>query len=113
MGLLNCDDQPVLCNAWSASAGSIWAFDMLPPPAPIDIYTRRLNMTTTTADDIVALHAAGKKSFHILDSWFHPFNGKATELGLSIPFGYVMWAFGLVPNWAFMLLVSMLSRSMM
>lgn len=113
MAILNCEDEPVLCNAWSASAGSIWAFDMLPEPAAIDIYTRRLNLTSVTADDLVTLHTNGKKSFGLLDSWFHPFNGKAAELGLSVPVGYALWAFGLVPNWAFMLVVSMLSRTMM
>ncbi|OAA63069.1 hypothetical protein ISF_04945 [Cordyceps fumosorosea ARSEF 2679] len=113
MAILNCEDERVLCNAWSAGVGSIWAFDMLPEPAAIDIYKRRLNMTTTTADDLVTLQAKGKKSFELLDSWFHPFNGKLAELGLSIPVGYAFWAFSLVPNWAFMLIVSMVSRTIM
>lgn len=113
MATLNCDEQPVLCNSWSATPGSIWAFEMLPPPAAIDIYRSRLNLTTTTSDELVALHTDGTKKMTPLDSWFHPFNGKAAELGLAVPFGYAMWAFGLVPNWAFMIIVSMVSRSMM
>ncbi len=113
MAILNCEDERVLCNSWSAGVGAIWAFQMLPEPAPIDIYKRRLNMTSTTVDDLVTLHTNGKKSFELLDSWFHPFNGKIAELGLSVPVGYVFWAFGLVPNWAFMLIVSMVSRTMM
>jgi hypothetical protein len=113
MGLLNCDNQPILCNAWSANAGNIWAFEMLPEPAPIDIYKTKLNLTTVTSDDIFKLHEAGKADFTLLDSWFHPFNGKAVELGLATPLGYVMWVFGLLPNWAFMLIVSFASRSMM
>lgn len=114
MGLVNCDDQPILCNAWSANVGNIWAFEMLPKPAPIDIYKKKLNLTTVTSDYLVELHEAGdKKGFVLLDSWFHPFNGKAAELGLSIPFGYLLWVFNLLPNWMFMLIVSFASRSMM
>ncbi|KAL7903260.1 hypothetical protein HDV63DRAFT_117694 [Trichoderma sp. SZMC 28014] len=114
MALLNCDTQPVLCNAWSANPGNIWAIEMLPEPAPIDIYKTRLNLTTVTSDDIVKLHEAGNKdSFTLVDSWFHPFNGQAVELGLAIPLGYLMWFFGLLPNWAFMLIISFASRSFM
>lgn len=116
MGILNCEDQPILCNAWSAGAGNLWSFHMLPPPAPIDIYKKRLNLTTTTSEELVQVKSAESKDkagFVLLDSWFHPFNGKATELGLSVPYGYVIWAFGLVPNWLFMLMVSFASRGMM
>lgn len=112
--MLNCDDQPILCNSWSAGPGSIWAFDMLPAPAPIDIYKKRLNLTTTTSETLVNLQAADNRpGFVLLDSWFHPFDGKVAELGLSVPYGYAMWAFGLLPNWLFMLIVSFASRSMM
>ncbi|KAG6037573.1 hypothetical protein E4U41_004907 [Claviceps citrina] len=116
VGIVNCDDQPILCNAWSAGAGSIWSFSMLPPPAPVEIYKKRLNLTTTTSEDLDQLHAAESKDeagFVLLDSWFHPFHGKMTELGLSVPYGYAMWALGLVPNWLFMLVVSFASRSVM
>ncbi|KAL7911138.1 hypothetical protein GGI35DRAFT_478511 [Trichoderma velutinum] len=114
MGILNCDDQPILCNAWSANVGNIWAFEMLPKPAPIDVYKTRLNLTTVTTDEIVKLQEAGtKKEFTLLESFWHPFNGKAAELGLSIPLGYLLWIFNLVPQWAFMLIVSFASRSMM
>ncbi|UKZ77281.1 hypothetical protein TrVFT333_005001 [Trichoderma virens FT-333] len=113
MGILNCDDQPILCNAWAAGVGSIWAIEMLPKPAPIDIYKKRLNLTTVTTDEIVQLQEAGtKEEFTLLESFWHPFNGKAAELGLSIPLGYLLWAFNLVPQWAFMLIVSFASRSM-
>ena len=115
MALLNCDDQPVLCNAWSVPTANLYAFEMLPPPAQIEVYRRRLNTTTTTSDELVALQASDSKAeFDRIDGgFFHPFSGKLAELGLSVPFGYVMWAFGLVPNWLFMLLVSFGSRTMM
>lgn len=113
LAIVNCDDEPVLCNSWSATTGNIWAFQMLPSPAPIDIYSTRLNLTTVTADDVVKKYTNGKKDFKLVESFFHPFNGKAAELGIAVPIGYVFWAFGLVPQWAFMIVVSLLSRTMM
>ena len=114
MGYVNCDDQPILCNAWSAGATNLWVFEMLPEPAPIDIYKKRLNATTVTSDDIVALRDADKeKTFKRVDGLFHPFNGKIAELGLSNAVGYFFWGFGLIPSWMTMLVLSMVSRSMM
>ncbi|KAM0426927.1 hypothetical protein ACHAPT_007825 [Fusarium lateritium] len=114
MAYLNCDNQPILCNSWSTGPASLYIFEMLPSPAPVDIYKRRLNLTTTASDDLVNLQASGsKEEFDLVNGWFHPINGKAAENGLAVPFGYVMWAFGLIPNWLFMLLVSFGSRTMM
>lgn len=117
MAYVNCDDQPILCSSWAAGAGLAWAIDMLPAPgAEINIYRHRFNVTTVTSDDMVALRTDNKdasQQWHKVESWFHPFNGKATELGLSVPFGYTLWFFNLVPSWLFMLLVSFASRSMM
>jgi hypothetical protein len=115
MGMLNCDDQPILCNAWNAGAGSLWSINMLPAPAPVDIYKKRLNLSSIASEDFVKYRAESKEAagFALLDSWFHPFNGKVTELGLAVPYGYLMWGFGLVPNWLFMLIVSFASRSIM
>ncbi|KAK5631321.1 hypothetical protein RRF57_007035 [Xylaria bambusicola] len=114
MALLNCDNQPVLCNAWSAAPGSLWIFEMLPEPSHINIYTKRLNLTTTTSEDLVKLHADGYKTVakeH--DGIFHPFNGPLAQNGLSVPAGYTLWAFSLLPSWAFMILISLFSRRMM
>jgi hypothetical protein len=112
MALLNCEDQPILCNSWSAAVGSLYIVDLLPPPAQVDVYRKRLNFTTTTSDDLVAFRN-DRSALKLEDGWFHPFNGKATELGLAVPFGYIVWAFNIVPNWLFMLVVSFASRSMM
>ncbi|KAI0878775.1 hypothetical protein GGS24DRAFT_341507 [Hypoxylon argillaceum] len=114
MAFLNCDDQPVLCNAWSAPVGTLWIFEMLPEPSPISIFAKRLNLTTVTSDDLVQLQKSGYKTVakeH--DGLFHPFNGPLAQNGLSIPVGYLLWAFGLLPSWAFMILVSLFSRRMM
>ncbi|KAJ8123060.1 hypothetical protein ONZ43_g897 [Nemania bipapillata] len=114
MALLNCDNQPVLCNAWSAPVGSLWIFEMLPEPSPISIFSKRLNLTTVTSDDLVQLEKGGYKAVaREHDGIFHPFNGPLAQNGLSIPAGYLLWACGLLPSWAFMILVSLFSRRMM
>lgn len=115
IGYLNCDDQPILCNAWSTGTPNLFVFEMLPSPATIDVYKKRLNLTTTTSEDFVKLYESGSKAeFTLLEhGWFHPFHGTAVEYGLAVPFGYIMWGFGLIPNWLFMLVVSFVSRSMM
>ncbi|KAK3315370.1 hypothetical protein B0H66DRAFT_343106 [Apodospora peruviana] len=112
---LNCDDQPVLCNAWSASTGALWIFDVLPEPAPTDIYWRRLNLTTTTSKDIVDLYTKGdkKEDFKLVEGYFHPINGQLAQYGLAVPLGYFFWALNAIPSWGMMLIVSFLSRSMM
>ncbi|KAF2964815.1 hypothetical protein GQX73_g8762 [Xylaria multiplex] len=114
MALLNCDNQPVLCNAWSAPVGALWIFEMLPEPSPISIFTKRLNLTTVTSDDLIQIQKDGYRAVakeH--DGLFHPFNGPLAQNGLSVPVGYVLWAFGLLPSWAFMIIVSLFSRRMM
>jgi hypothetical protein len=112
MALLNCEDQPILCNSWSLPVGILSIIDLLPPPAQVDVYRKRLNFTTTTSDDLVAFRN-DRSAFKLEDGWFHPFNGKVTELGLAVPFGYIVWVFNVIPNWLFMLVVSFASRSMM
>ncbi|KAH8677963.1 hypothetical protein BX600DRAFT_431272 [Xylariales sp. PMI_506] len=112
--ILNCDKEPVLCNAWSAPAGALWIFEMLPPPAPINIWAKRFNATTVTSDDMFALHQDGwKDKAKLHDGIFHPFNGWFAQNGLSTIVGYALWAFNMVPSWAVMVGVSMLSRTMM
>ncbi|KAI0484400.1 hypothetical protein GGR56DRAFT_23868 [Xylariaceae sp. FL0804] len=112
--MVNCDDQPVLCNAWSAPVGGLWVFEMLPEPSPINIYTKWLNFTTTTSDDLIELQKSDYKSeLKLHDGMFHPFNGPLAQNKLSTPVGYIIWAFNILPSWAFMVIISMVSRSMM
>ncbi|KAI1635497.1 hypothetical protein F4809DRAFT_452811 [Biscogniauxia mediterranea] len=112
--LLNCENQPVLCNAWSAPVGALWIFEMLPEPSPVNIWTKRLNMTTVTSDDFIELQKSDyKAAANLHNGTFHPFNGPLAQYGVSVPVGYVLWFFNLLPSWMFMILVSMFSRSMM
>ncbi|KAK4152769.1 hypothetical protein C8A00DRAFT_34552 [Chaetomidium leptoderma] len=118
LAAVNCDDEPVLCNSWSANTGALWIYEMLPAPAPVDIHTKRFNLTTVTTQDIVDAYTAADKTeagWHQIaqDGWFHPFEGKLAKFGLSVPLGYVFWGLAVVPSWAMMLVVSFVSRSMM
>jgi hypothetical protein len=112
--LLDCESQPVLCNGWSANTATLWIIEMLPPPAAIDIYRKRLNLTTTTSQTLIDLHAQDTKAgFRLHDGWFHPFDGPIAKNGLSVPLGYFFWVFNAIPSWAIMLTVSFFSRTMM
>jgi hypothetical protein len=114
MGYLDCDNEPVLCNSWAATAGSLWVFEVLPPPAKTDIYVKRLNLTTTTSKDLLDLYALeNKEQFHLHDGYFHPLDGILAQYGLGVPLGYVFWVLSVVPSWAMMLIVSFVSRSLM
>lgn len=116
MAILNCDDQPVLCNSWSASAGVLWLIEMLPRPAPVDIYLKRLNLTSTTSKTLLDIQASENKEalgFSLHDGYFHPFDGVLAQNGLALPLGYFFWILNVVPSWAMMLGISFLSRSIM
>lgn len=115
IGYLNCDDQPILCNAWSAGPGTLWVVEMLPSPAPIDIYTKRMNLTTTDSDTFLELYKTkdDKTQFNKKEGYFHPFDGELAKYNVAIPVGYVIWGFSNVPSWAMMLIVSFVSRSFM
>jgi len=114
MAIINCDDQPVLCNSWSASSGTLWSIDMVPPPAPVEIYRTRLNLTSTTDQTYVDLYKNGvQDGWTHHDGYFHPFNGPLAKNGLAVPLGYFFYIFNAIPSWVMMLGVSFLSRSMM
>ncbi|KXX79982.1 hypothetical protein MMYC01_202384 [Madurella mycetomatis] len=115
LGYINCDDEPVLCNSWMVATGNLYFFEMLPAPAPVDIYYKRLNLTTTTAQDIVDAYTgkAEDAKFRKYESYFHPFDGVVAKYGLSVPIGYVLWGLNAIPSWGMMLVVSFISRSMM
>lgn len=114
MALVNCDDQQILCNAWGCGPGSLWVVDMLPAPADIDIHTTRLNLSSVTPEAIAAyIDPAERSKFTEVESIFHPFNSNLAKFDLAIPAGYVVYYFGLVPNWMFMFGLSAISRTMM
>ena len=119
LGFVNCDSQGVLCATWMAKPPTIWHIQR-PVPQPdqsapaTTIWVNYLNITTSSAGDMVALHTGKKYETGILyEGFFHPFDGPLAQLGLIKPLGYVLFGFGMVPSWAFMILVSMVSRTVM
>lgn len=100
---------------WSAGAGSIWLIELLPEPAPVDIFVRRFNLSTVTPDDFIESYKTreDKTQFKKKDGYFHPFDGELVKYGVAVPVAYVLWGLSVVPSWAMMLGVSFLSRTMM
>ncbi|KAI9812383.1 MAG: hypothetical protein M1832_000418 [Thelocarpon impressellum] len=112
---INCDAAPVLCNSWSAGAPAIWHITRpATADAKTDIRILPLNATTVTSAEIMRVHGAQTwKDAPLYEGPFHPFDGIVAKLGLSQAVGYVLWAFAIVPSWAFMLVISLFSRSFM
>ncbi|KAI4117702.1 MAG: hypothetical protein LQ345_002126 [Seirophora villosa] len=114
----DCDKQPVLCTMWVAAAPTIWHIEL--PIAQPDqskpattVHIVGLNTTTTTASDIVKIHA--EKTYAkrpVYEGALHPFDGWVAQYGLLMPLGYVLYVFANVPSWAFMIVISMGSRYM-
>ena len=119
LAMLNCETDPVLCNAWAVGPPTVLHF-LLPQPLAdqsTPATTCRsfgLNRTTITAPEIAGIHLQEKyKQKEPYEGFFHPFDGQLAKLGLAIPVGYAIWGFSLIPSWAFMILVSFASRSFM
>lgn len=113
MALINCDKQPILCNTWSAGPPTVWVMEV-PATGPVPIHRIKMNTTSTTVKTLQELHSSQSwKDTPLYDSYFHPFDGKVAELGLSVPLGYVLWVFAVIPSWAFMIGISFLSRTVM
>lgn len=119
LGYVNCDHQPILCSIWASGVPTLWHFqvpvaqpDQSKPATTLHIVP--LNTTTTTTQDIVKIHTEQTyKEIPPYEGLFHPIDGWLAKLGLLTPLGYGLWAFALVPSWAFMIGISFLSRSFM
>ena len=116
---LNCDRESLLCGAWAVVMPSLWVFlvpqplpDQSPGPTPLNIFP--LNTTTTTVNDITAVHT--RRLYLHTEQYtgvMHPFDGIFARLGLTMPMAYVLWGMAKVPSWAFMIAISFFSRSFM
>ena len=122
LGYINCDDQGVLCATWAAVPPTIWHIQR-PSAAhlaadqnlgPSIVTVNYLNFTSTTAQDMVALHTNKKyEEGLVYDGIFQPFDGLLAQYKVNKIAGYVAFAVGLIPGWAFMLVVSMVARQAM
>lgn len=114
LAILNCDDQPVLCNSWSAGPPSLWIAEVSAPPAPVDIRLLGLNTTTTTVRTFTDLLTTKSwKEKPLYEGYFHPFDGPLAQNGVAVPLGYLFWALNVVPSWLFMIGISFVSRTFM
>lgn len=119
LGLLNCETDPVLCNAWSVGPPSILYMELPQPLADqskpaTTVYNIPLNRTSVTAAEIAALHTESKFSEKApYEGYFHPFDSQLAKLGLDIPFGYGIYYFSLIPSWAMMVGISFFTRTFM
>ncbi|KAI4161763.1 MAG: hypothetical protein LQ342_004595 [Letrouitia transgressa] len=119
LAYVNCDKQPVLCATWSTPVPTIWHIQ-LPVPAKdqsrpaTTIHIVGLNTTTVTAKKVAEILSAKKfQDVPVYEGALHPFDGWVARYKLSKPLGYVMFTFANIPSWAFMIVISMVSRQMM
>lgn len=119
LAMLDCDAEPVLCNAWAIGPPSLMHL-FIPQPLPdqsTPATTYRyipLNRTSVASAEIAALHMAEKyKDTPVYEGVWHPFDGPLAKIGINIPIGYAIWGFSLIPSWMFMIGISFLSRTFM
>jgi hypothetical protein len=115
--MIDCDQQPVLCNSWSAVPSSIWDFKLLPAPQLSQIHVRRMNMTTSTVDtftELVKLPVKDQENnWWLHEGWFNPIDGQLAKLGLAVPLGWALWGLNAFPQWGMMIVLSFFSRWLM
>ena len=90
------------------------------------LYIKALSTNKTTADDILSFYVKKEyattvtdektgvtKEKYRYDGAWHPINGELKVFGLLGPLGYIMWGFGQIPSFVFMILISFVSRNIM
>lgn len=120
LGYVNCDSSPILCAIWAARPSTVWHIQ---PPvfnendqsgAGTTVRILGLNTTTTTAKDIFNIHAQRTYENRApYEGAFHPFDGWVARAGLALPLGYLSFGFSLVPSWALIIVISLISRNIM
>jgi len=116
---VDCDEEQVLCNVWSAGPPSILHI-LLPKPLAdqskpaTTVRFIQLNKTSSTASEIAELHTKAKYlDTPPYEGYWHPFDGILATTGANLPLAYAMWAMAKMPSWLPMILISLLSRSFM
>ncbi|KAI8935025.1 hypothetical protein NX059_008689 [Plenodomus lindquistii] len=116
---LDCESEPLLCNAWSVGAPALYLFSIPKPladqsaPVPLVRY-KPLNRTSTTVETIKSLIIDREiEQVPPYEGIFHPFNGALQKYQLAVPYAYVTWGFSKMPSWMPMIIISFVSRSFM
>lgn len=113
LGYLNCDLQPILCNAWAAGPPAVWIFE-IGATAPTPVHIIPINTTSVTVETFTDLNTSKSwKDMPAYEGYFHPFDGIVAQLGVGLPLGWIIWGFAIVPSWAFMIGISFFSRTFM
>lgn len=119
LAILDCETQPILCNAWSVGPPSIY-YMLIPQPLPdqskaaTEVHYIPLNRTSIKASDITELYT--KKTYKNTPAYeglWHPFDGELQHYGADVPLAYALYYFSMIPSWAPMILISMFGRTMM
>jgi hypothetical protein len=116
---IDCENEQILCNSWSASPPYIYVFFLPQPLADqskpaTTTYGIRLNRTSITAKQIDEIHSKQTyKEVPVYDGYFHPFDGIVPKLGLAVPISYVTTLMAKLPSWAPMIIISLLTRTVM
>jgi hypothetical protein len=115
-GYVNCDEQRILCSVWACGPPQVWYFEVGAEgnPQARPLYITHLNQTIVTSKDIVEIQT--KKTYKDVqpyEGYFHPFDGILAKTGALVPFGYVIYAFTIIPSWLLMVSISFISRTFM
>ena len=122
LGLLDCDNEKVLCATWRAQPPTIWHVRRPAPGQAIDggekgeseVRINYLNYTTTGVQEMVALHTGNKyRDGYLYGGYFQPFDGELAKYGILEAVGWVLFVVGLIPSWSIMLTISMVTRLLM
>lgn len=119
LAILDCETDPVVCNAWAVGPPSILymelPYNLADQSTPATtVHYIPLNRTSVAATEIAALHTEEKyKEKAPYEGIFHPFDGQLAKFGLDIPFGWAVYYFGLIPSWAMMVGISFFTRTFM
>lgn len=114
LGYIDCDLQPILCNAWATGPPALYIFEVTPNDEPVTLTLPKFNTSSVTAENLVKIHQDKSwKETAPYNGTFHPFDGEIAKYGLGQPVGWVLWVFNVLPSWLFMLLVSFATRGMM
>ncbi|RJE18665.1 hypothetical protein PHISCL_09001 [Aspergillus sclerotialis] len=118
LGRLNCEENQVLCSAWSAGAPSVWYFKVpqaqLEGRAETPLHITYMNSTTITAEGMFKIYSEKKyERSPPYQGFLHPTDGLLAQYGLGIPVGYLIYGLSAIPSWAFMVGISFMSRTIM
>lgn len=120
LGMLNCEEERVLCATWSAGTPSVLYYQV--PKAqpegeerlPTPLHFVYMNSTTVTPEEIYQIHS--KKNFEknpAYEGAMHPTDGLLAKYNLNVPLGYAIYGLSAIPSWMFMIGISLFSRTIM